>query len=104
MSERRSSVVSALLIISLLLRLAVLAAGLGLIGWLFFSVLERDLAASLIVFPFVFLVLAASFYVGVRLRLKHRRRSQQALEEYRERMRAKRGREEEPGEGPESPS
>ena len=102
MSERPRPLVLALLASFLLLRLAVLAAVLAIFGWFFFSMLKRDFPGGLVAFVPVLLVGAASFYVGGRLALKHRRQSQQALEEYRERIRAKRQSEGQPpeGEGP----
>ena len=104
MSERPRPLVLALLASFLLLRLAVLAAVLAIFGWFFFSMLKRDFPGVLIASAPMLLVGAASFYVGGRLALKHRRQSQQALEEYRERVCAKRQCQGQPpdGEGPDS--
>ena len=104
MSERPRPLVSVLLIISRLLGLAVLIAGLAFIGWLIFSAIQRDPAVGLAVWGIVLTLMGTSVYIGIRLGLKHRRRSEQALEEYRERIRAKREREGHvpDGEGPDS--
>ena len=86
MSGRQSPVVWGILLFSLALRLAVLLGMLAFVGWLVFTILERDLARGLAILLPIFVFCSIAFYIGGRLGWKHGK----ALKELQERQRARR--------------
>ena len=72
-----------------LFSLAMCAAMMAFLGWVFFGMFEDDLATGLVVVLMTAAVVGVSAYIGLRIGLKMRRQSENFLQEYRQRMKAK---------------
>ena len=73
-----------------LFSLAMCAAMMAFLGWVFFGMFEDDLATGLVVVLMTAAVVGVSAYIGLRIGLKMRRQSEDFLREYHERMRTRR--------------
>ena len=72
-----------------LFSLAMCAAMMAFLGWVFFRMFEDDLASGLVVAVLTVLCVGVSGYIGLRVGLKMRRQSENFLQEYRQRQKAK---------------
>ena len=72
-----------------LFSLAMAAAMLAFVGWVFFRIFDDNLAGGLAVTLITVLGVGVSGYIGLRVGLKMRRESENFLQEYRQRMKAK---------------
>ncbi|MBI1885762.1 MAG: hypothetical protein HYS09_05555 [Chloroflexi bacterium] len=89
MKDEPTRAVRITLKVALMLRLSVLLSGLALLGWLFYTGIRENFVVGLSMLLFLVVSGSLAFYMGLRLGRHFQRKGEQALRQYRERVRAK---------------